>query len=407
MGRNEPSPFDRELSNPQAGLVCTAPSGERGSLREALAVATGPDRNATAWCSRCNGHRLNEPAPFPAECGIPDDDEVVVSRPMSDYQDFMGRTIAGDSWKPPDYRRGACGPNDVPLGLHNVRLDGLLFHGRECWADLHAVGPTKMAIDYARLATWRAKKHRPRATRLGIPWDDLTQQAQVGLVEGCRRYRPELGAVTTICTWWIDGMIRQMIDREERRPTPVDTGAWQLTEDDTRLVYGADSRHRRRVGALYAALDQLQPESRRLISAIYGIDGAAVTRRELAYRLRVSRDTVRDAEREILRVLKDIMITGSRKSNKRTSLSSDLIIIKNGEERRASGSGVLRANGPVFLGQRVSDVFRFSQISEVCDEIARWQLVVDASGDAPGSDQRPCVDESGRVGTCAGQDRGR
>jgi RNA polymerase sigma factor (sigma-70 family) len=96
--------------------------------------------------------------------------------------------------------------------------------GRDRGAIAPAAGDSgleRLQADHAGLAVNRAMRHRARARAIAMPWDDLLQEARLGLAEAASRYVPEKGPFAPFAIKYIDGRIVAALREAANAPSPV------------------------------------------------------------------------------------------------------------------------------------------------------------------------------------------
>lgn len=149
--------------------------------------------------------------------------------------------------------------------------------------DLLRFGPVvrRVAASFARHAgAWRYGS-----------FEDLVQVGWLALARGLDGYRPEFGTTAeTFAALLVWRAICTALGRARR--------ACGLPSRDL------PDRGHRDFRDFYAALGRLNPERRQLLDWRYGLSGPALTLRELAAMLGVSRQTVLTAERQAVEELR-------------------------------------------------------------------------------------------------------
>lgn len=184
---------------------------------------------------------------------------------------------------------------------------------------------------------------------LGVPFEDLLNEGNLGLLEAARRYDGSRGTkFITFAVWWIrkailaavaqgSGLVR-LPDYERRRlrrirlaegPLPQDalhgyprtrsldepasregeTSLGERLTDDSATTSEEDLLQREAIELLCQTLERLEPQERRVLEYRFGLAAEpCLVLREVGYRMSVSRERVRQIEVCAMRRLRRLFV---------------------------------------------------------------------------------------------------
>lgn len=281
--------------------------------------------------------------------------------------------------------RSSGAPELLPGYLARIGKGSLLTHSQEVELSEKARSGDgrarqKLIERNLRLVVSVAKKYRG----MGLPFEDLIQEGNIGLMKAVERFDPHLGnRFSTYATWWIRQAVgravsdrgrtvrvpvhmgeklrelmrvrRELASRLGREPTDDELSAklgW--TKEETRFAltllpevasldravsaeresaplgeYVADESASRvaeevveeeEQARLFEVLGRLPERSRRVLVLRYGLDGGEpATLKEVSEELGVSRERIRQMQREAERKLRNLAAQSSRKVEKKTA----------------------------------------------------------------------------------------
>jgi RNA polymerase sigma factor (sigma-70 family) len=188
------------------------------------------------------------------------------------------------------------------------------FRDRAADADRVAFGQAerdRLKVEYAGLAKNRAKRFRGRAKEVGLSWDDLHQEASVGLVQAAEHYDPTRGPFAPFAVRHIEGRLKAALKKAAAAPSPVcehdpEEAAWKEREKSTErgvrpgVAPDVEGDSRKLLDeAVFPALRQFSPRDREIIKlglcGQWWCDefGERLPVTAVAARLRISPNTVR------------------------------------------------------------------------------------------------------------------
>ena len=264
-------------------------------------------------------------------------------------------------------------PRLLAAYMARIARGGLLDHGEELDLARRAragdgEARQRLVEKNLRLAASVARKYRGQ----GLPFEDLIQEGNIGLIKAVEKFDPEMGnRFSTYATWWIRQSIQraigdkgrgirlpahmneklrkirkaqgELVARLHREPTPEETSArlgWEANK--VRAVLEAvpemssldrplgpetgaqrlgdlveeqdhQDTHPEESLWLHEAMQRLPERERHVLLNRYGLDrGKKATVRELSTKLEISEKAVRRVQRRAEKLLKVLLESGAR-----------------------------------------------------------------------------------------------
>jgi RNA polymerase primary sigma factor len=225
-------------------------------------------------------------------------------------------------------RRGEEAPELLPDYFARIDKGKLLTHKEEIDLSKRAKAGDENARKRLieknlRLVVSVAKKYRG----MGLPFEDLIQEGNIGLMKAVEKYDPDRGwRFSTYATWWVRQAVQRAVaDKGRTIRVPVHMGEKirkmaraynelsaeferEPTDEEVaaRLEWTADEVMREmETEGLQGAIEGLPERHRHVLVRRYGLDDRkAATLADLSEELKVSRERVRQLQREAERMLK-------------------------------------------------------------------------------------------------------
>src|SRR5919112_2003579 len=228
-------------------------------------------------------------------------------------------------------------PDLIPGYFAHIDKGKLLTHAEEIDLSKRAKAGDKGARQRLieknlRLVVSVAKKYRG----MGLPFEDLIQEGNIGLMKAVEKFDPDRGwRFSTYATWWERQAVQRAVaDKGRTIRVPVHMGEkvrnvkgampdagslnrplgseedgselGELVEDEGASDTAGEVMHEMETEGLQAAIESLPERHRHVLVRRYGLDDQKpATLAELSEELKVSRERVRQLQREAERMLRN------------------------------------------------------------------------------------------------------